>query len=304
MKRTAILLSGLLLAGTLHGADSGLRMSSPVLGYIFDDSAKAIRGISGVPGAASLGATVSLPASLASAYVHSSGENAVVVTKEGTLAYAEWSGDARLVPLETTVGALALAAFNGSGKFAVSDGSTIEVWSNAGSPALVSRYHADSAVTALAMDGQGDVIAASGSSLIRFSDRGSETIATGAEWSAVAIPDGTSIIAADETHRELVRIGADGGRSVIASLPERVSAIAGSTNGESFIAALPNGLLAISAAAVTPVACGCAPKGLDPLRGTLTAYVRGTQLLLDVSGSEPQLTRLPRLISVNTGGAN
>jgi hypothetical protein len=312
MKRSAILLSGLLLAGTLRVAGTlraadaaGPRMSSPVLGYVFDDSAEAIRAISGVPGAASLGATVSLPSALVSAFVHSSGTDAVALTKEGTVAYVSWNGNARLVALETALASLTQAAFSGSGRIAISDGFTIEVWLAGAVPALVSRYHADAPVSALAVNNDGGVIAAAGSSLVRFSDRGAEVLASGTDWAAIAFSnDGLSVTAADATHQELVKIGADGGRTVIASLAERASAIVASQDG-SFLVALPTSLLSVSAAgAVSAIGCDCEPKGLDSLQGTSTAFVRGTQLLLDASGSEPQLTRLPSLYPVNDGGAN
>ena len=313
MKRYGISLSGLLIAGTLCAADApGPRMSSPVLGYVFDNSAQAIRSISGVPGAASLGAAVALPA-LTSASVHSSGADAIVVTKEGKIAYASWAPEARLQVLDTALGSLTSVAF-AAGRFAISNGSLIEVWST--EPALVSRYRSDAAIGTLAISREGTVVAGTASGLMRFSDRGSETVAPGADWSAVAFA-GSNIVAADATYHEFVLIDSvgatntagqyvdsEGGRSTIAALPGRVRAIVASGNGESFLAALADGLLAISSAGATPVACGCEPQGLDPLQGSLTAFVRGTQFLLDASGVEPQLTRLPSLYAVNVGGAN
>ncbi len=306
MKRHAILLSGLLITGTLRAADvPGPRMASPVLGYVFDDSAKAIRSISGVPGAASLATTVPLP-SLVSAFVHSSGSDAVVVTKEGKLAYASWgsgaggAGEARVQLLDTAVSSLANAALSAD-RFAITDGSIIEVWSTK-TPALVSRY-ADAAASALAVNREGVVIAAVGSSLVRFSDRGAETLATDADWSAIAFAaDGKSVLAADATHAEVVLLDAEGGRTVLASLPDRVIAMAGSS--DALIAALPTGLLSISAAGVVAVPCNCEPKGLDALDGSATAFVRGTQFLVDASASEPQLTRLPSIYATTAGGSN
>ncbi|MEO5924836.1 MAG: hypothetical protein ABIR70_13535 [Bryobacteraceae bacterium] len=307
MKRYAMLLGGLLISWTLTAADAaGPRMSSPVLGYMFDDAAKAIRTISGVPGAASLGEAVPLPSAVTTAYVQSSAREAVVVTKEGEIALASWTNDARVTVLETTLTSLKLVAFSKSGtRFALSEGPTVEVWKATGTPSLVSRYQADAGVTALAVDNEGVVLAATEDKFVmRFSDHGSESLANGADWSAVAF-DGTDAIAVDTTHNELVRIPADGGRNVIAALPEFVGALAVAANGESFAVTLPTGLALVSAAGgITHVACDCQPKGLDALEGILTVQIRGTSLLFDASTGVPQLTRVPSLIAVNAGGAN
>ena len=61
----------------------GLHLNAPVLGYIFDDKAGAIRQVSGVPGAANLEQPVDLGAALSAAWVHSSSKVAAVVTKDG-----------------------------------------------------------------------------------------------------------------------------------------------------------------------------------------------------------------------------
>ena len=162
MKPFRLLLCGLLLAGTLPAADtlSSPVFSSPVLGYVFDDTAKAIRAIAGVPGAASLGETVSSPEALTEAFVHSAARVAVVKTKDGALALLSWSGGTRLTRMETALGAVKLATFSRSGgRVAVTDGAKVELWSTNGSPALVS-WHDRAGITEIAVNDEGVVVAA------------------------------------------------------------------------------------------------------------------------------------------------
>jgi hypothetical protein len=310
MKRYAFLIGGLLMAGTLLAADApGPRLSSPVLGYVFDDAAQSIRAVSGVAGAASFGDTVHLPAAVTSALVHSGARLAVVVTKEGGLQLASWGNGVHVYTLDSALGSLQHAAFNSSAsRVVLSDGPTVEIWSTGDGthvPALVSRHHADSAVTALAVSNDGVVVAAIDTGLLtRISTHGAETLANGAEWSAVAFA-GADVIAADATHKELVKVSAEGGRSVIVALPESASAVAVAADGGSFAVALSGSVLLISnSGTILPTGCECQPKGLDSLEGNLIVHIRGTAWLLDAATGEPRLTQLPNLYVVNAGGAN
>jgi len=310
MKRYSFLVGGMLMAGTsligtVQAAEvPGPRISSPVLGYVFDDTVQAIRVISGVPGAASLGGSVDLPAALVSATVHSGARVAVGITKEGKLALVSWVEQAQAAVIETELNSLALAAFSRSGnRVALSDGATVEVWSTSGTPALVSRHRPDAGVTAVAVNNDGAAAVATAAGITRFTGDYVQSIAGSGEWTALAFSaDGNDVIAADSAHDELVRITGEGGRVSIASLPETAGAIAVSRDGESFAVSLASSLLVVSATgAVAPVVCDCQPKGLDILQGGLAVHVRGTALLLDADAGEPRLTRLPNQLA---GGAN
>ena len=67
----------------------GPSISLPSLGYVYDDNSKAIRQISGVPGAASLDTTVSAGTSLNSAFVHSRAQLAIANAKDGGVALVQ-----------------------------------------------------------------------------------------------------------------------------------------------------------------------------------------------------------------------
>jgi hypothetical protein len=285
-------------------------MSSPVLGYVFDDTAKTIRTISGVPGAASFGDTVPFPGALLSAFVYSGARVAVATVKEGGLVLISWGGSAQVAAMETSLNPVTQAAFSRSGKrVALSDGTTVEVWKIDATPTLLSRNHPDqgAGILALAVNDEGAVAAASVTGrIVRFGAGDSQSISTSGDWSALAFShDGNDIFAADAARNELVRMTSDGGRVVIATLPEAASALAISDDENNFAVALSSSLLVISASgAVTPVACGCRPKGLDPLQGGLAVQVRGTALVLDADGDGPRLTTLLNLFAVNAGGSN
>src|SRR4051794_23754666 len=100
----AITLSSPLAAAEL----SPVRITPPVLGYIFDDAAKSIRRVSGIPGAANVDAPLDLGGALQSAFVNSSSRLAVGLTKEGGIAAIRWTelGQAQSTILQTGLGTL------------------------------------------------------------------------------------------------------------------------------------------------------------------------------------------------------
>lgn len=291
MKRHLKLLSCLLAPGMLWAADtSGLRLESPVLGYVFDEAAQSIRTVHGIPGAASLGEAVEFPTSLASAHLHSGARLALAVTKEGQVVLASRGSGIRLSNLATDLRAPGQVAFSGSGgRVAFSSGAVLEVWSTGTSPERLRRFEAEAELTGLAVNDSGEVAAllASGR-IVRFREE-AEPFAAGSDWSALDYTsDGSAVIAADSLRGELVRLSGDGGRSVLASVTGRVSVI----QGEYALTASGLAWLSSGGSAV-PVACDCHPQGLDRLAGA--TYIRGTSLVVDAEGNEPRLTALPNL---------
>lgn len=297
MKRHLFLLQGLLVAGTLYAADAnGPRLESPVLGYVFDSSANQIRAISGIPGAAALGESVALPVALTDAVVHSGSRAAVVLTKEGRMGLAWWSGAGRIVELETSLAALGGAAFSRSGKWlAIRDEAAVEVWSVAQSPALLGRWSVS--VDAMDVSDAGTVLAVQGGSIVRLEGDQVQVVAGGGGWSALAYEASGDAIAADTDRNELLRITPEGGRSVIAALPGRASVIAVASDGTLFAAAPAWGVMAIAGSTVTDAAsCDCRPEGLDRLAGG-AVHVRGTAWVVD-SQEGLRLTALPSLFAL------
>jgi hypothetical protein len=302
MKRNFLLLGGIVMAGTLWAAEpAGPSISAPILGYMFDGTAKAIRAISGIPGAASLGEPVIFSSGLSDAWVHSGARVAVAITKSGALALLSWGADARTSELDSVLRTPTDVSFSRSGAFAaVSDGATVEIWSTGATPALLKRYHADAMIAAIAVNNDGDTaVAKLDGSIVRLSGDEAHAMASGGEWSALAFR-GADLIAADASHNELLRLTTDGGRAVIAVLPASVHSIA-NMGGETFAVAHAAGLaVASSATGTVAIACDCQPRGLEELAGG-AVWVRGTSLVLDPNA---RLTLLPNLFTGNAGGNN
>lgn len=294
MKRYPKILSWLIAPAMLWAAEaSGPRLESPVLGYVFDEAAQAIRTVHGIPGAASLGEPVEFPVSLASARVQSGARLALGVTKEGRVVLASWSGATRLSVLETEMDAPLQAAFsNGGGWVAFSNGALLEVWSTGASPARLRRFEAETDLAALAVNDAGEVAAllASGR-IVRFREQ-EESFAAGSDWSALAYTDdGGAVIAADSLRGELVRLSGDGGRNVLASVAGRVTAIEGE------YALTASGLTWVhDGGAEVQIACDCRPFGLDRLASG-AVHIRGTAFVVDAGTDELRLTTLPSLFA-------
>jgi hypothetical protein len=301
MKRYILLLCGLCAAGTLCAAEvPGARLNPPVLGYLFDETARAVRTISGVPGAASVGEPVAT-VGLERAFVHSGARVAMGVTKEGGIVLLRWGSEPEVAALHTGLASLNRVAFSDRGEWAaLTDGVTIEVWTTGAAPELAARQQADGEITALAMNDTGAAaFADSTGAILQLRGGAAHLVTSGGLWTALAF-DGDQLLAADALHHELVRLSSEGGRVLEAALPGAVLAILAGEDGHSS-AALADSVLLISAGAVMQVACECRAKGLERLEGG-AVLVRGTGLLLDTAGEEPRLTQLPNLFAVNAGG--
>src|SRR5579862_8060345 len=87
----------------------------PSLGYVFDDNSKAIRMVSGVPGAASLDSAVAGAISLDSAFVNSRAQLAIANAKDGGVMLVRWNGAPQVTSLGSSLSHVSMAAFNRSG---------------------------------------------------------------------------------------------------------------------------------------------------------------------------------------------
>jgi hypothetical protein len=248
-------------------------MSVPALGYVFDDNAKAIRLITGVPGAANLDLPVASATPLESAFIQSHARVAIANAKEGGLVLVQWGDASNVSPLTTALGRATLVAFNSAGdRAAISDGTTVEAWSGLNaSPALAASFTPDGGATALAMDPSGDVVAATGSGSVVLLGDEPRVLASGGNWSALAfLPNGTDLLAVD----------ADGSRAAVAL--ENHILIASLTGGD------PQSL-----------DCGCHAARLNPLDGNLVFQLADSQdgrlLLFDADSGQPRIASLPEL---------
>ncbi|HKE26071.1 MAG TPA: hypothetical protein VKB88_27130 [Bryobacteraceae bacterium] len=70
------------------------QVGGPVIGYVFDGSAHAVRPVLGIPGAALFGSSVTLGYDVASASISPAGDSAVVMAADGSLHLIGLSGGA------------------------------------------------------------------------------------------------------------------------------------------------------------------------------------------------------------------
>lgn len=290
----------------------GPQMSVPLLGYVFDGNAKAIRLISGVPGAASLDDIVPASVSLDSGFVHSRARVAIANTKEGSVVLIQWSGTPQVVALMTSLGSVTQVGFSLAGdSAAITDGVTLEVWSGLGaSPTKTAAFTPDGGVTAVAMNQDGLVAAATGTGAIVLLGDATQQVATGGEWTNLAFsPNGTDLLATDAAAQSLVLIRnaqTDAAASVVLSLAQETDALAVSADGTMAALASPGSVTLVSLAGgqATSVSCHCRAAHFDRLEGNLVLHMADTQsgseLLLDADAAQ---ARVMSLFSVNGGSA-
>ena len=100
------------------------KLISPVLGYVFDSTAKAVRPITGIPGAASLEATVPNASKLANGFVSQNREWLLAVLLDGGAELVNLHSGATAT-LEGAPQDVAFGAWN-------ADGTALTLWSRSG----------------------------------------------------------------------------------------------------------------------------------------------------------------------------
>jgi len=288
----------------------GPQMSAPRLGYVFDGNSKAIRQISGVPGAASLDNLVSTSdTSLDSAFVHSRSRVAFANTKEGSLVLIQWSATPRVTSLTTSIVRVTQVAFSLAGdRAAISDGSKVEVWSGlGGDPVKEAAFTPESGVTALAINQNGLTAAATGAGAVVLLSEKSQQIAAGGNWTSLAfLPNGADLLAADASAQNLTlirNVQTDAAASVVLSLHQKPDAVAVAADGTLAALATPGALtiLRLSDGHATSISCSCRTARFDRLEGNLVLHMTdsqsGSELLVDADAAQA------RVMSLSTGNA-
>ena len=290
----------------------GPSISLPSLGYVYDDNSKAIRQISGVPGAASLDSVVLAGTSLNSAFVQSRAQLAIANVKDGGVALVQWTGTPQVTALNSALSHVTLAAFSRSGDgAAISDGTTVEVWSGlTNTPALGATFNPGGGVTALAITDSGTVAAANGSGSVVLLGDNARVLTTGGAWTALAfLPNGNDLLAADGAGQTLTLIQDvqnTAAASVVLTVSEKPGALAVSGDGSQAALGLADNVTIVNLAsgAANPIACGCQAASIDLLVGNLVARIidaqTGSELLLDADSAQPRIASLPDL---NLGAA-
>jgi hypothetical protein len=204
-----------------------------------------------------------------------------------------------------------MAAFNRSGAWAaISDGTTVEVWSGLTStPVGGATFSPNGGVTALAISASGTVAAANGSGSVVLLGDNARVLASGGAWTALAfLPNGNDLLAADgagETLTLIQDVQNTAAASVVLNVSEKPGALVVSADGSEAALGLADNVTIVNLAsgAANSIACGCQAASFDLLQGNLVARIidaqTGSQLLLDADSAQPRVGPLPDL---NLGG--
>jgi hypothetical protein len=285
----------------------GPSISMPSLGYVFDDNSKAIRQISGVPGAASVDSAVSSGTALDSAFVHSRARLAIANVKDGGVALVRWAGTPQVTPIGSALSHVTLAGFSRSGdSAAISDGTTLEVWSGLrGNATQGATFNPDGGVTAVAINDSGVVAAGNGSGAVMLLGDNARVLASGGSWTGLAfLPNGNDLLALDSAAQSLTLIQDvqnTGASSVLLSVNQKPGALVVSADGSQAALGLADSVTVVSLAggSATSIACSCQTARFDLLEGNLVARIidaqTGSQFLLDADSAQPRIGSLPEL---------
>ncbi len=145
--------------------------SIPTLGYLYDSDSKAIRVLSGIPGAASLDGGLPVPDKLEQAAISPNGKFAIAAVKDaGSLSLITWNaGAASSALLDGSTSAADLVAFSNSGAVAAilsRDAQTIQVWTGLPEQPALSRQLPAVDLSALAVSDDGSLLAGANSSSV------------------------------------------------------------------------------------------------------------------------------------------
>ena len=285
----------------------GPSIGLPFLGYVFDDNSKAIRLISGVPGAASLDSSVAAGLALDSGFVHSRARLAIANAKDGGVTLVHWIGTPQSTALSSALSRVTLAAFSRSGDWVgISDGTSLEVWSAlTSSPALASTFSPDGGVTAVAVNDNGIVVVAGGLGSVMLMGDKPRALASGGSWTALTfLPNGNDLLATDGVAQTLTLIQDlqnTAAASVVLSVSEKPGALVVSADGSEAALGLADSvtIVNLSSGAASSIACSCQAARFDLLQGNLVARIvdaqTGVQLLLDADSAQPRVASLPEL---------
>ena len=276
-------------------------MSVPRLGFVFDDNAKSLRLISGVPGAAQMDLSVSIEGTtLSSAFVHSRDRLALTTLKSGAIALVDWNATPRITNLDTNLKLQAVAFSRSGNRVAFTDGMSVEVWSDLrGNPERTAQFSVDAKVRGLALNDDGLLAVSGVGGIVLFDGQQRRTILTGIDTSVLAFfANGQDLLAASGASVHLIRdIRKSSGSASVIVLDQDVSALSVSNDGAWAAASTKTdvALVNLSDNSVSQLRCACKAASFDALEGNFVVSAidsHGALVVLDL-GSAPKLTPIP-----------
>jgi hypothetical protein len=213
------------------------RWSTPTLGYLYDSDSKAIRVLSGIPGAASLDGGLAVPDKLEQAAISPNGKYAIAAVKDaGGLSLITWStGAVTSAALDGTPASADLVAFSNSSAVAAilsRDAQTIQIWTGLPDQPALARQVAAVDLSALAVSDDGTLLAgANASSVFLIGGDQPKVIANGGPYALTFLKDSHDLAIADQTADQISLLTQTDGDI-------KTQALAGSADGVAQVAAL------------------------------------------------------------------
>ena len=310
--------------GGLAFAQQG-HVAGPVVGYVYDGSAQAVRPVLGIPGASVLGSAVQFAYGLASVTVSPGADSAVVTADDGSLHLIALSGQTaaeiafngssvkpdRVVYSPSGTSVALIAAGRAQVFSGLPTSATLVGTMDLGGATTTARVQAEvarrpaarAASMAVSDDGTWLVTVANGS-LELIGSGGSHSIASAGRGSVVAFaPGGHDVSFADPVARTVALVrdaGSTATQQAVwqdASLAS-VAGLAFSADGQTLFLAsgdIPVTIFNLAAGTHAPVACDCTSTGMERMGSTyrLNEFGSGPLWLLDAAASTPRTVFVP-----------
>jgi WD40 repeat protein len=292
------------------------KWSTPTLGYLYDSDSKAIRVLSGIPGAASLDGGLSVPDKLEQAAISPNGKYAIAAIKDsGSLSLITWSTDAvTSATLDGTPASADLVAFSNSSAVAAilsRDAQTIQIWTGLPDQPFLARQVAAVDLSTLAVSDDGALLAgANTSSVFLIGGDQPKLIANGGPYALTFLKDSHDLAIADQTADQislLTEPDCDVKTQALAGSADgvaQVAALAVSGDGAVLVAANLRGksvlTIDLTSKLSTLTQCDCQAEGLYRAQGNAVFRLTNS---LDNPISVFDGDTGPRVVIIPAGGA-
>jgi hypothetical protein len=291
------------------------KWSTPTLGYLYDSDSKAIRVLSGIPGAASLDGGLSVPDKLEQAAISPNGKYAIGAVKDaGSLSLITWAtGAVTSAALDGTTSADLVAFSNSSAVAAIlsRDAQTIQIWTGLPDQPSLARQVAAVDLSALAVSDDGTLLAgANASSVFLLGGDQPKVIANGGPYALTFLKDSHDLAIADQTADQISLLTQPDGDMKTQALAgsadgvAQVTALAVSGDGTVLVAANLRGKSVLSidlgSKLSTLTQCDCQAEGLYRAQGNAVFRLTNS---LDNPISVFDGDTGPRVVIIPAGGA-
>ena len=295
------LLAAGFLSTALAVAQTNGSIDAPLLGMVFDADASAVRLLSGIPGAATLGGP--LASGIATAAVAAHRGFAVAIQRGGTAVVVTAAGASPL-PGARSGASHAIVSPSGTAAALYFPDGRAEIFTGLPDAADFDRVaRLDDTPSALALSDDGEVLLSlvrgrRGDTVYAHRDSGPQLFYQARRVAALSfLPGRQDALIADAVSVKLIR--PDLGQQPAGADPDGdVAAVAASPDGRSIFIASRSGRVTIhdlSNGTSSSVTCACEPRTLAPLRGAAVFRLNdagggGPLWVLDAAGAEPRIS--------------